>query len=138
VKQTATAQRDATKRNALRRRVSEFYRSFNKADWRYCFAMIDPELTRKGKVEFDTYSGLMQAFKQEYGKVHRWMTRLSLHLDGAPNQGDRRPFAYVYLVWQDDRHAFHMFRERWIVDKGQWFTRVVGLVPNRSVKDQAG
>jgi len=66
-----------------------------------------------------------------YGSVHPWETRLSLHLDAGPTQQDKRPFAYVYVVWQDDCHGFHMFRERWIKEKGEWFTRVVGLVPNR-------
>jgi hypothetical protein len=73
----------------------------------------------------------MQAFKNTYGSVNLWFTRLSLHLDASSNQRDKRPFAYVYLVWQDDAHGFHMFRERWIKDSGRWFTRVVGLVPNR-------
>jgi hypothetical protein len=31
--------------------------------------------------------------------------------------------------------ALNMFRERWIQDNGQWFTRVVGLVPNRQETD---
>jgi hypothetical protein len=77
----------------------------------------------------------MQAFKNVYGSVNLWLTRVSLHLDGAPKQSDKRPFAYVYVIWQDDVHNFHMFRERWIKDHGRWFTRVVGLVPNRQARD---
>jgi len=82
-------------------------------------------------VELATYAERMRVFKEAYGSVKPWWTRLSLHLDAATKQRDKRPFAYVYLVWQDDAHGFHMFRERWIKDNGRWFTRVVGLVPNR-------
>jgi hypothetical protein len=31
----------------------------------------------------------------------------------------------------DELYEFHMFRERWVLESGHWFTRVVGLVPNR-------
>lgn len=93
--------------------------------------MIDPLLTRRGKVKLDAYAELMQAFKDAYGTIKLRWTRLSLHLKAAPKQSDQRPFAYVYLVWQDGAHGFHMFRERWVKNHGQWFTRVVGLVPNK-------
>jgi hypothetical protein len=111
--------------------VKQFYRRFNKADWDACYALIDPQLTQTGKVKRDIYAELMQAFKEVYGSVNLWHTRLSLHLKATPQQRDRRPFAYVYVIWQDDAHGFHMFRERWIKDHGRWFTRIVGLVPNR-------
>ena len=132
--------RETSERQSLRRRVNQFYRRFNNGDWENCYALIDPELTRQGKVRLETYSELMQAFKDVYGSVKRWSTRLSLHLDVAPKQRDKRSFAYVYVIWQDESHGFHMFRERWIRSRGQWFTRVVGLVPNRQETDsrQAG
>lgn len=133
-----SAGHDVIERTALRKRVSGFYRRFNDADWNGCYAMIDPELTQRGRPQPGTYGELMQAFKDAYGEVHRWFTRLSLHLVESPKQGDKRPFAYVYLVWQDQAHGFHMFRERWVKDNGQWFTRVVGLIPNRSATDAKG
>ena len=61
----------------------------------------------------------MQVFKDAYGSVKPWWTRLSLHLDTSPKQTDKRPFAYVYVIWQDDTHGFHMFRERWIKDRSR-------------------
>jgi hypothetical protein len=76
----------------------------------------------------------MRAFKNVYGSVNLWLTRLSLHLEAASGQRDKRPFAYVYVIWQDAAHGFHMFRERWINDNGRWFTRVVGLVANKQEK----
>jgi hypothetical protein len=115
--------------------VKQFYRRFNKADWGACHALIDPQLTRQGKVKVETYSELMQTFKDVYGSVKPRWTRLSLHLRAAPTQRDKRPFAYVYVIWQDDAHGYHMFRERWIKDHGQWFTRIVGLIPNRQERD---
>jgi hypothetical protein len=126
------AKPQATEREALRRRVKQFYGRFNKSDWDGCYSLIDPLLIQNGKVKLDTYAELMQTFKDVYGIVRPWLTRLSLHLDATSKQGDKRPFAYVYVIWQDGTHGFHMFQERWIRDNGQWFTRVVGLVPKRN------
>src|SRR3990172_7962755 len=123
-KRTArTKKRDTTERQALRRRVQQFYRRFNKGAWEDCYALIDPELTKQGKVKFGVYSDLMLAFKEVYGSVKPRWTDLSLHLDATPKQRDKRSFAYVYVLWQDEAHGFHMFRERWIQDDGKWFTR---------------
>jgi hypothetical protein len=110
--------------------VKQFYSRFNEADWEGGYALIDTQLTNQGKVKLATYAELMQAFKDEYGNANPWLTRLRLHLDPTPKQHGTRSFAYVYVIWQDDTHGFHMFRERWVKDDGQWFTRVVGLVPN--------
>jgi hypothetical protein len=131
MKRTASTKRDTTERQSLRKRVKQFYRRFNQARWEDCYALIDPQLTQPGKVKLHTYAELMQAFKDVYGSVKPRWTRLNLHLEGAPKQGDKRPFAYVYVVWQDNAHGFHLFRERWIKDRDDWFTRVAGLVPNK-------
>ncbi|MEX2306771.1 MAG: hypothetical protein WD738_04225 [Pirellulales bacterium] len=130
-----TKKPDLTERQALRRRVQQFCRRFNKGAWEECYALIDPQLTGRGKVNLDTYSELMQSFKNVYGSVKPRWTDLSLHLEAMPKQRDKRPFAYVYVLWQDEAYGFHMFRERWILDDGQWFTRVVGLIPNRQETD---
>jgi hypothetical protein len=132
--------RERVERQGLRRRVQQFYRRFNKGAWQDCFGLIDPHLTQEGKVEFRAYADLMQTFKEMYGSIKPRWTDLSFHLDASPKQRDKRPFAYVYVLWQDEAHAFHMFRERWVLEDGQWFTRVVGLVPNRQEADsrQAG
>jgi hypothetical protein len=127
--------REKAERQALRRRVQQFYRRFNKGEWQGCFALIDPQLTKESKVELGAYADLMHAFKEAYGSAKlRWID-LSLHLEFSPKQRDKRPFAYVYILWQDEAHEFHMFRERWIQDNGQWFSRVVGLVPNQQDTD---
>lgn len=126
---------DDSERETLRKRVKQFYLRFNEEDWADCYSLIDPQLTQQGKVDQSAYAERMQAFKNVYGRVQLWLTRLSLHLDVSAKQRDRRPFAYVYVIWQDDAHGFHMFRERWVKENGRWFTRVVGLVPNKA---QAG
>jgi hypothetical protein len=64
--------------------------------------------------------------------------RISLHLTGSRPSSDPRPFANVYTVWQDERHEFHMFRERWVRDGDKWYTRVAGLIINQSLLDRAG
>jgi hypothetical protein len=131
---------EKVQRQALRRRIQQFYRRFNKGAWQDCFAIIDPQLTQTGKVDPAAYAELIQVFKQAYRSVKpRWID-LSMHLDASPKQRDKRPFAYAYILWQDERHAFHMFRERWVQENGKWFTRVVGLLPNQQEADsrQAG
>jgi hypothetical protein len=122
---------DAADRQALRRRVKQFYARFNKTDWDRCYALVDPQLRRHGKVNRGVYTHSLAVFKEAYGSVRLWLTRLSLHMGGAPRHGDKRPFAFVYVIWQDDAHEYHMFRERWVKDDSRWFTRVAGLVPNK-------
>jgi hypothetical protein len=125
----------AADRKAHRRRVKEFYLRFNNTTWDGCHALIDPELTQQSRVNLASYSELMQASKDVYGSVNPCLIRLSLHLEASPSQLDKRPFAYVYVIWQDDVHGFHMFRERWVKGHGQWYTRVDGLIPNRREMD---
>ena len=127
-----SVKRDDPQREALRKRVKQFYLRFNEEDWAACYSMLDPQLTQQGKVDPAAFADQMQAFKKVYGRVQLWLTRLSLHLAVSAKQRDRRPFAYVYVIWQDGAHGFHMFRERWVEENGRWFTRVVGLVPNKS------
>jgi hypothetical protein len=114
------------------------YECLNGGLWERCFALIDPKLREQGKVQLPAYSAALQEFKEVYGTIRPWHVQLSLHLDASSNKHDGRPFAYVYIVWQDEVHGFHMFRERWVKHEDHWFTRVVGLVPNRqeSVRTQ--
>jgi hypothetical protein len=121
----------ASERKSLRRRVGQMYDWFNQESWEKCLSLLDPRLVGNGKVEAQTYVDSLRRFKGVYGNIRPWHIRISLHLDEPSNKRDDRPFAYVYVVWQDTAHAFHMFRERWVKDSGHWFTRVVGLVPNR-------
>jgi hypothetical protein len=107
------------------------YDWFNRELWDKCFSLIDPKLRDQAKVELPGYASSMQEFKAVYGAIRPWYTRISFRLDASPSQRDKRPFAYVYVIWQDERHGFHLFRERWVKDSGRWFTRVVGLVRNQ-------
>jgi hypothetical protein len=127
--------RERAERQALRRRVQQFYRRFNKGAWDECYALIDPKLTGSSKINLDAYVDTMKRFKEVYGTVKPRWTDVRLHLDASPSQRDKRPFAYVYVLWQDEAHEFHMFRERWIQEQSKWFTRVVGLVPYRQPVD---
>lgn len=115
-------------RERLRRRVHRFYLRFNASDWHGCLELVDPQLQEK--VDSASYSRQMKSFKDTYSTVNLWLIRLSLHLVPTLHQRDRRPFAFVYVIWQDDAHGFHLFRERWVKVDGKWFSRVVGLVPN--------
>lgn len=122
---------DTFERQSLRRRVVNMYEWFNQGQWEKCFSLVDPKLTAQGKTQLGPYSERLSEFKQVYGTVDRWQIRINLYLDASSNKHDNRPFAYVYVVWQDKARGFHMFRERWVKHGGQWYTRVVGLVANR-------
>src|SRR5947209_5138987 len=120
----------ASERATIRRRVKQMYQWLNQRLWGKCYSLIDPKLQEKSSVDRAAYEQSLSAFLQCYGEVRPWFIRTNLHLDARRNKHDDRPFAYVYVVWQDQKHGFHMFRERWVKHSGQWYTRVVGLVPN--------
>jgi hypothetical protein len=124
--------RKAFERKVLQQRVDRMYDYFNKEAWKKCFSLLDPRLRKQQRVDQQVYTEGLRNFRAVYGGVQPWYIRLSLHLDGSINKHDPRPFAYVYVVWQDQNHEFHMFRERWVRDSGRWFSRVVGLVPNKT------
>jgi len=124
--------RKAALRQALRQRVNQMYAWFNRCLWAKCLSLVDPQLKQQSRVDPSSYAKKMQAFREFYGKINPWHVRISMHLTASSNKQDARPFAYVYVVWQDDKHQFHMFKERWVKERGRWFTRVVGLVPNKS------
>jgi hypothetical protein len=134
IRATRQSRQEASERAALRRRVRQMYDNLNRGQWDKCFALIDPKLVPK--LNAAEHAARLQAFKRVYGNVRPWHMRVSTHLDGAANKRDPRSFAYVYLVWQDDARGFHMFRERWVKEDGHWYTRVVGLVPNRQESGQ--
>src|SRR5438093_13724145 len=104
--------REASARKALRRRVKQLCEWFNHESWGKCFSLIDPRLRDQEKVEEKAYVESLRRFKEVYGKIAPWYIRISLHLDTSSNKQDARPFAYVYVVWQHQAHACHMFRER--------------------------
>ena len=116
-------------RAALRARVRGMIRDLNAGRWEDCWETIDPKLRAKGTPEVKSYAGQLEAFRDAYGRINPWHTRISLHLDAPANKRDPRPFAYVYIVWKDAANEFHLFRERWVKDGGKWYTRVTGLVP---------
>jgi hypothetical protein len=132
------SKKESAARLALRRRVMQWYERFNSERWSECLALVDPKLTAGGRVVKEAYAKSLEVFKRHYGAVHPWHVRISLHLSTARSASDPRPFAYVYTVWQDDRHGFHMFRERWVRDGDKWYTRVAGLVVNDKELSQAG
>jgi hypothetical protein len=125
-------------RAALRKRVRQMHAALNRGQWERCFALLDPKLRDAGRVESRMYVENLSEFKNAYGSIHPWYTRVSVHLDASKNQRDRRPFAYVYVIWQDASSAFHMFKERWVKDGGQWYSRVVGLITHSATLNRAG
>jgi hypothetical protein len=123
----------ASQRAALRRRIKGFYQKYNEADWESCYGHLDPRLRTAGKVDPVRYADSLEAFRNRYGAVDIWYLRANLYFDVKNNRQDR-PFAYVYVFWQDEKKAFHVFRERWVYHSGHWYTRVVGLVTHKETE----
>src|SRR5438128_9067018 len=103
----------AYERQALDKRVNRMYEFFNKEAWTKCFSLLDPKLRKQKRVEKQAYVESLRLFRKVYGDLQPWYIRISLHLDETAKKHDARPFAYVYVLWQDQKHEFHMVRERW-------------------------
>jgi hypothetical protein len=127
---TKHTSKSATERRALWRRIRRMYDWFNRALPEKCYSLLDPKLADR-KVQLPMYCDSLRGFKEVYGSIRLFHIRIRLHLDASTNKHDPRPFAYVYVTWKDEEHAFHMFKERWVKHAGKWYTRVVGLVPNK-------
>lgn len=132
MKHSAKTANDAAQRAALRRRLRSFYQKYNQDDWDRCYLYLDPKLRSAGRVDPVRYAESLNAFRRRYGAVDLWHVRVSVYLDVKNNKHDDRPFAYVYVLWQDAQKALHVFRERWVYDRGRWYTRVVGLVASET------
>ncbi len=130
--QRAQRPKTASQKAALRRRIRGLYRLFNSGDLAGCFEHVDPRLREAGRVVLRQYVAGLRVFRQRYGAVHIWHLDVSLHLDARNHKHDDRPFAYAYVFWQDDRKAFHVFRERWVKDSRRWYTRVAGLAAHET------
>lgn len=111
---------------ALRRRVFNFFKAFQRGNVRKCFEYLDPQLVKNDKVVPDIYANSLQRFVEHYGKLD--IRYVDTRFVPAGSKRDPRPFAYVLVFWVDARHEPHVFRERWVKEGEQWFTRVVGYV----------
>ena len=113
-------------KTSLRQRIREFYQHFNGEDWPACFQFLDPVLKKKSRVDLPRYAASLAQFKEYYGHVQVRFVEVHLFTQGQGT--DSRDFAYVVILWKDKAGSYHLFRERWIKEKGRWYTRVVGLV----------
>ena len=117
----------------LAARIKFFYGFFNRRDWARCYEYVDPKLRAKRESGLRNYSQTMRDFFGAHGPVEEVkILKINIH-SGKSARDDRRDFAYVVISWKDKSNQFHHFRERWIKDGEKWFTRVIGLVPSRSV-----
>jgi hypothetical protein len=89
---------------------------------------VDPRLSSAGRVEERAYVDSLRRFQEAYGSIDMRFVDINLHMDVSRTAQDSRPFAYAYVVWKDSRQEYHLFRERWVYERGKWYTRVAGLV----------
>jgi hypothetical protein len=117
---------------SLAARINFFYRFFNQRNWARCYEYVDPKLSAKTKSGLSDYSQTMRDFFEAHGPIAQVkILKISIH-SGIEAKNDQRDFAYVVISWIDKSNELYHFRERWIKDREKWFTRVIGLVPNRS------
>jgi hypothetical protein len=121
---------------ALRRRIRQLYQQYNVHAWQACYRFIDPRLRQESRIDPARYAESLADFGQRFGEIRIWHVDLSLHLEPRANKHDTRPFAFAYVFWQDGLKTFHVFRERWILDAGRWYTRVVGLVAQEGINGE--
>jgi hypothetical protein len=119
--------KEAGERTGLRNRIRSFYRNLNQGKWERCFGFVDPTLREEAKVEQPRYTASLARFRQRYGNIEVFPFTVSVH-SGRKNKHDPRDFAFAYVAWKDAKGNFRLFRERWVRDRGRWYTRVVGLV----------
>lgn len=119
---------ERTARSTIRRRLRLFYSHFNAGRWKSCYALVDPRLSSAGKVEENAYVDSLRQFHQAYGSIEMRFVDINLHMEVPRAAQDSRPFAYAYVIWKDTRQEYHLFRERWVLERGKWYSRVAGLV----------
>lgn len=117
---------------SLAARINFFYRFFNLQEWARCYEYVDPKLRAKRESGLSDYSRIMREFFMAHGPVEQVkILKISIH-SGITAKDDQRDFAWVVISWKDKANEFHRFKERWIKDGEKWFTRVIGLMPNRT------
>jgi hypothetical protein len=133
IRKPAAAVKTADLKGGLRRRIKRFYHLFNLRAWERCYRFLDSRLRDQSRIDLAPYADSLGTFQKHYGEVAIWHADISLYADVRGTKQDDRPFAFVYIFWQDAHNAFHVFRERWVFDSGRWYTRVVGLVTHEAM-----
>ena len=87
------------------------YDWFDNEGWEKCFSLVDPRL-RESKVQLRRI-GRHASLQTCLRNCTSLDDQDKPHLDESLARQDKRQFAYVYVVWPDDEHRFHMFQERW-------------------------
>lgn len=115
-------------RARLRQRIRRFYKDFNEGRWERCYKALDPRLREQARVDPGSYAESLHRFAERYAPLRIEYLRLNLYPKVKGNPRADRDFAFVVILWQDRENQFHLFRERWVKEGRNWFTRVVGLV----------
>lgn len=103
----------------LRKRIKEFYRSFNQQNWEKCFSFIDPEIN----LEYQHYADSLERFYEHHGPIRVLSIDLQMHLDEPNKLYGNRSFACGTTKWREGT-----IQERWVKTGGMWFTRMTGMM----------
>lgn len=110
----------------LRRRVFNYFRALSAGQVHKCFEYVDPALKSENKVSEESYTESLERFKNFYQTIDVASIREMMIPPGSKR--DPRAFAYVVVFWLDGKNQPHVFRERWVKQDDDWFTRVLGYV----------
>jgi hypothetical protein len=115
-------------RERLRHRVRRNITHINEQQFDECYNLLDPKLLSSQTAGSNDFLVSLKTFIEVYGRINVWHTKLYGTWDSRKMNGDKRPFAYAYVVWFDAQRRFHLFRQRWVRDGDLWYSRVIGLV----------
>jgi len=118
----------------LRRRVFNYFKALTEGNAQKCFNYIDPRLIEKEAVDQSVYQNMIERFKQFYQKIDISAVRILLVPRGSKR--DPRAFACVWVIWFDAKDHPHFFRERWVMQNDEWFTRVLGYLAHENIVEE--
>jgi hypothetical protein len=118
----------------LRRRVFNYFKALTEGNAHKCFSYIDPTLIKKDAISENIYQQTLERFKDFYQKIDIAVVRTIFVPPGSKR--DPRAFAYVQVIWFDAKEQPHVFRERWVNQDDEWFTRVLGYVAHENTVEK--
>ena len=104
-----------------------------------CFLFLDPRLlVRPGAVTQYQYETTLAEFMTHVREVRvRTVCVTGLHLNEPSKLYEGRDFALGKTEWEDVTGTPHEFAERWVCERGVWYTRSSGLVLPEGVNTPA-
>jgi hypothetical protein len=115
---------------ALKKRIQEYYRHLNSADFQWCYNAIDPDIRNQAtSIAFIPFALSLERFLNHFGKVTVKSAdiKIELHQHGSNALYQDRDFAVIRVPWLDKYGNPHQFQDRWVRSVPTWYSRCTGL-----------